>query len=116
AGVGSATISATLSGVTGQTGLTVTPAVLLSITVTPANSTIQILGTVQFTATGHYTDGSTANLTTSVTWASTNSTTATISNSAGTQGRASGIGLGTTTISATASGGIVGTTQLSGML
>jgi uncharacterized protein YjdB len=115
-GIGTAHISATLGSVTGQATLTVTAPTLVSIALTPANSSINILGTVQFTATGTYTDGSTANITTSVTWASSNPVTATISNTAGSQGRASGIGLGTTTISATAAGGVVATTQLSGVL
>ena len=42
---------------------------LTSIAVTPANPTIQFGGTQQFAATGTYSDGSTQNLTGSVTWA-----------------------------------------------
>lgn len=115
AGVGTTSISATLSGVTDSTNITVTPAVLVSITVTPAGATVILLQTISFVATGTYTDGSTANLTNSVTWASTNTLTATISNTAPNKGRASGVGLGTTIISATL-GGVSGSTPLNGIL
>ena len=60
---GSSTITATLGSVSGTTTLTVTPAVLTSIAVTPANPSVAKGLTEQFTATGTYTDGSTANLT-----------------------------------------------------
>ena len=45
---------------------------LTSIAVTPANPTVTVGGTQQFTATGKYSDGSTQNLTSQVTWASSN--------------------------------------------
>jgi hypothetical protein len=63
--------------------------------------------TEQFTATGTYTDGSTQNLTASVTWASSSTAAATIA--AG--GLATTVAAGTTTISAT-SGGVTGNTTL----
>jgi hypothetical protein len=48
--------------------VTVTQATLQSITVTAATQT-PVLGLLdQMTATGHYSDGSTANITNSVTW------------------------------------------------
>ncbi len=46
------------------------PASLSSIAVTPGNQSTIVGGTVQFVATGTYSDGSTKNLTTSVTWTS----------------------------------------------
>ncbi|MGE3975367.1 MAG: beta strand repeat-containing protein [Bdellovibrionales bacterium] len=113
--VGSTTVFAAFSGVTGQTTVTVIPPVLVSITVTPSNSTITPLATKQFTAMGVYADGSTQNLTASVTWASTNILAATISNAAATKGRATGIGIGSTTISATLTT-INGSTLLTGSL
>ena len=80
---------------------------LSSITVTPANPTIQVGATQQFTATGIYSDGTTQNLTSQVTWASTSPAVATIiANS----GLATGVGVGTSTISATL-GGVVSTPQ-----
>ncbi len=60
--------------------LTLPPA-LNSITVTPANSTVAVGGTQQFTANGLFTDGSTQNITNQVTWSSSNSSVATISSS-----------------------------------
>jgi len=74
---------------------------LTSISLAPLNMTIAAGATQQFTATGHYSDGSTQGLTTQVTWASSNQSDATISNAAGTNGLATGVAAGTTTISAT---------------
>ena len=82
-------------------------ATLTSIAVTPANPSIEVGGTQQFTATGTYSDGSTQNLTGSVTWASSNTGVATI-NSAG---LATAVSAGSTTISATLSG-VTGSTTL----
>jgi hypothetical protein len=86
-------------------------ATLQSIAVTPANPSLGTGVKLQFTATGHYNDGSSQNLTTSVSWASSNTAAATISNTSGTQGQATGVAAGTTNISAT-SGAIVGSTTL----
>lgn len=110
--LGTVTVTASLGALTGSTMLTVTPAVLVSIAVTPANTSIANLTTQQFTATGTYSDSSTQNLTTQVTWApSTTSTIATVSNTAGSQGLASALSAGTVTITA-ALGAISGTTGL----
>ena len=84
---------------------------LSSIAVTPANSSIAIGGTEQFTATGTYTDGSTNNLTASATWSSNNSGIAAVSNTSGSQGLATGAARGTATISA-AVGPVKGSTSL----
>ena len=73
------------------------PATLVSIAVTPANPSIAKGTTQQFTATGTYSDSSTANITSSVTWGSGTTATATIS--AG--GLATGVAAGTSTINAT---------------
>jgi uncharacterized protein YjdB len=69
--VGTPTISANLSGITGSTSVTVTAVTLVSIAITPAGTTTVAAGnTQQFTATGTYTDSSTQNITSSVTWSS----------------------------------------------
>ena len=69
--VGDPTISANLSGITGSTSVTVTASTLVSIAITPAGITTVAAGnTQQFTATGRYTDSSTQNITSSVTWSS----------------------------------------------
>jgi hypothetical protein len=80
---------------------------LQSISVTPANPSIAVSATQQFTATGTYSDGSTQNLSSQVTWSSSNTAVATINSS----GLASGVSTGSTTITAT-SGNVSGTTTL----
>jgi hypothetical protein len=109
--VGTTVISATSDNIKGQATLTVTAATLTSITVTPATPSVQKNKTQQFTATGTYTDNTTQNLTTMVTWASGTETTATISNAAASKGLATTIAAGTTQISAT-SGAVVGKATL----
>ena len=110
-GTGAATITAASGSITGSATLTVTAAALVSIAITPANSSIALGTTQQFTATGTFTDGSTQNLTDTVTWSSSSTTVAVISNSTGTQGLATSAAVGTTTITAT-SGSIIGSTLL----
>jgi Bacterial Ig-like domain (group 2) len=80
---------------------------LTSVSVTPSNPSIAINATEQFTATGNYSDGSTANLWSSVTWASSNQATATVSET----GVATGVGAGNATITASLSG-VTGSTTL----
>jgi hypothetical protein len=111
AGVGSATVSATIGDVTGSTALTITPAELVSIEVTPAVTSVANGLTQQFTATGVFSDSSTQDLTSQVTWASSNDAVATVSNAAGSNGLATTIGVGSTTVSAT-SGDVTGDTTL----
>ena len=75
-----------------------TTATLQSIAVTPASPSAGIGNTVQFTATGKYSDNSTKNITTSVTWNSSNPLFATIGT---VTGLATGVAVGTTEITAT---------------
>jgi hypothetical protein len=84
---------------------TATP--LSSIAVTPANSSLSVGATQQFTATGTFADGSTQDLTSLVTWSLTNISYATIASG----GLATGIAAGSSTITAT-SGSIAGSTAL----
>jgi Bacterial Ig-like domain (group 2) len=74
-----------------------TTATLQSIAVTPASPSISIGNTVQFTATGTYSNNSTKNITTSVTWTSSNELFATIGIATG---LATGVAVGTTEITA----------------
>ena len=87
---------------TATTSTTVTgssSATLTSIAVTPANPTQPINSTLQFTATGTFSDGSTKDITSTVAWASSNTQAATISASGlATTGATTAL---TTTISAT---------------
>lgn len=101
---GSSTITATLGSVSGSTGLTVTPATLVSIAVSPTAPSISDGTSLQFTATGTYTDSSTQNLTAAATWTSSDTTIASISNATGSNGVASGVGVGSTAISAAVGG------------
>ncbi|HVA02442.1 MAG TPA: Ig-like domain-containing protein [Acidimicrobiales bacterium] len=77
------------------------PAILLSITVSPAATSITQGATQQFSATGTYSDLSTRDLTDSVTWSSSSSSTATVSNTPGSHGLATGVADGVATITAT---------------
>jgi 6-phosphogluconolactonase (cycloisomerase 2 family) len=108
---GLTTITATLNGISGTATLTVSAAPLISIAVTPSNTTIQVGMTQQFVATGTYADNSTQVITNAVTWNSSLPAVATISNAAATRGVATGVGAGQTGIIATLDG-ITGTTQL----
>ena len=78
---GTATISATLDGISGSTTVTVTLANLSSISITTTSQSLSSGQTAQFTATGILQNGDTVNLTNSVTWASSNTTAATIDSS-----------------------------------
>jgi uncharacterized protein YjdB len=91
---GPITITATQNTISGTAQLTVTAAVLQSITVSPASTQVAAGLTQQFTATGHYSDNSAQAITTSVTWSSSNTGIATVSNSAGSQGLAKGVAAG----------------------
>lgn len=102
--VGSVSISATLSGITGSTPFTVTAAQLSQLSINPAGSTASLGSVRQYAATGTYTDASTQNLTTQVAWTSSNASVASISNANGSRGLATTLSTGTTSISATFGG------------
>jgi arylsulfate sulfotransferase len=74
--------------------------VLQYVTITPSTGTTSVGGTFQFTAKAYYSNGSVQDGTSLVTWASSNTSVATIV--AG--GLATGVGGGTTSITATAAG------------
>jgi trimeric autotransporter adhesin len=93
---GTATITATSGSVSGTASLTVTGASLVSIAVTPANSTMAPDTIKQFTATGTFSDSSTQDISGLVVWTSSSPAHATISS----QGLATGLAAGTTTITA----------------
>jgi hypothetical protein len=97
---GPLTITAAVSGASGNAQLTVTPALLLTIAVTPAMGTVTVGSTVNFTAMGSYSDGSTQDITTLVTWTSLDTNVATVDNGAGLQGVATGVAAGDTAIEA----------------
>ncbi|HOD35256.1 MAG TPA: Ig-like domain-containing protein [Syntrophales bacterium] len=102
--VGKTTISAALDSVSADMDFTVTAAVLISIEVTPANTSTPKGMTLQFTATGIYSNSSTQDITNQVTWNVSDPALASISNAAGTIGLATALAVGPTEISATLDG------------
>lgn len=86
-----------------------TPVGLVSIAISPANSSVALGQSNQFVATGTFNDGSTQTLE-SVIWNSSNPSVATVSNSPASVGVVTGETAGTTTLTANA-GGMVGTTS-----
>src|SRR5581483_180652 len=108
---GTTTISAAQKSVSKSTNLTVTNATLQSITITPANATIVTGTKQQMTATGNYSDSSTHDITTQVTWSTTDQSTVDVSNAIGSEGLATGKKPGTVTVTALYAG-VGGTTQL----
>jgi trimeric autotransporter adhesin len=87
-------------------GFWVHPA-LSSLTVSPVTASIQQGTTQQMTATGTFSDGTTENITTKVSWSTSDNTVASV----GTTGMVTGVSTGSATITAT-SGNISGSTTL----
>ena len=113
--IGTATVSATYTDngvtLTGTALLTVTNPPLLSLEITPTNPTVSLLSPNQpFVATAIYTDYSRATVTASADWSSSNPAVAAISNSGATIGRATGLTVGSVTITATYDGMSASTT------
>ena len=110
---GQTTITATEpnSGLSGESTLTATASVLTRIQVFPSVPVVAAGKKLRFTALGLYSDGQEENLTSLVTWSSSNTAAATISNAALSDGLASTVAEGETTISATF-GGVSGQTVL----
>jgi hypothetical protein len=83
--VGTTTITATFEGFSDSTVLTVTAPVLQSIAISTPNNITSVLSlsTVTFTATGTYSNNTTKDITSQVTWNSSNTSVAPAPNSAG---------------------------------
>jgi 6-phosphogluconolactonase (cycloisomerase 2 family) len=105
---GTSTITATSGAISGNTLLTVSAPSLVSIRITPANPTIAVGGTADFTGIGVLSDGTTQAQAINITWSSGTAATASIGS---TTGIALGLAAGTSTITATG-GGVTGTTLL----
>jgi hypothetical protein len=107
---GSTSVTASMSGVNSAATLDVETLnvnkTLTSITIAPLTASIPIGVQQLFTATGTYSDGSSANVTAQATWSVSSSAIATISG-----GTATGVAGGSTTVTATDSG-IMGTATL----
>jgi len=97
-------ISLTL-GVTGCSSKTTTIPILTSITITPDHPSNLMEGyTLQITATGTFSDGSTKDITTQVNWTTSDRTTANFSSFQHANGVVTGMGVGNATITASMSG------------
>ena len=107
---GSASIKAASGNISGSRTLTVTTAALVSIHITPVNPNAALGATSQFTATGIFSDDSVQELTSQVTWSSSDGSIASVSNAAGSRGLAIPAGIGTTSVSATLDG-VTGSTD-----
>jgi hypothetical protein len=97
---GTVTVIAAFSGQVGVASLTVTDATLSSITIKPASADIALGSPQGFSATGTFSDGTTQNLGSQVTWSSSEITVAIISDA----GAISTTGTGTTSIGASLNG------------
>jgi len=98
---GAANITASLNAITSPAAtITVTAATLTGITISPTAPSVAKGFTQQFSAQGAFNNGTTGNLTASVTWSSSNTTVSTINAS----GLASTSGQGTSNITASSSG------------
>ncbi len=101
-GSGSTQITATLGSITSSAAtLTGTGAALQSIAVTPAAASIARNGTLQFTATGTFSDGTKQDVTTSASWNSSNNNVATVGIGSG---LVRGLSLGSAQITAALAG------------
>jgi uncharacterized protein YjdB len=108
--VGSVTISATASGITGTTTLTIGTGTLQSIAVSPGNPSVSAGSTQQFSAIGTFSDASTQDVTLNTHWSSSLASVATIANGPG-AGLATTFAAGNTVIGAN-SGGTTNSTTL----
>lgn len=109
---GDTIIAASSGNVAGSTTLTVSAPTLTEIDVTPVSPQIALGDNQRFTASGTMTDGSTVDLTTTVTWSSNDVDVLLLDNSAGRYGVANTRGPGSATVIAT-SGHISGATTAS---
>ncbi len=97
----SAALALLLSGCGGSGTTPTAPPTLVSISLSPQSPIISVGKDQQFTATEVYSDGSTQDITASADWTSATQTVATISNSPGSKGLATSVGMGTSAITAT---------------
>ena len=101
---GNTLITATFDELSAFTGLSVSNATLTSISLSPINISIANGFNTQITATGHFSDNSSQDISQSVIWQSSNESVVTISNAAGSSGVLNTNAVGSANISATFSG------------
>lgn len=98
AAVGSAAISATFKGQNAQVSVSITNATLSTINLMPPSMNLTIGETKTLSAEGRFSDGSTADITSQVTWVSSKTSVATIANSGPSSGAVTGVGVGATLV------------------
>ncbi|MEI6046119.1 MAG: Ig-like domain-containing protein, partial [Chloroflexota bacterium] len=108
---GSYTVRATSGAVSGTATLTVSTATLSSLAITPVNPTLVEWASQQFTATGTFSNNSTQNLTSSVTWSVDHSNVITVSNLVTNTGLVTAVGVGSAVLTGS-SNGITATTTI----
>jgi uncharacterized protein YjdB len=101
---GKVTVTASVSGVTGITNVTIGSGTLVSVAITPANASVSAGATQQFVATGTFSDGSTQDVSINSHWSSSTPSVATIANAPVNAGLATTYTKGTTTIGVNHSG------------
>jgi phospholipase C len=106
---GLATVKAVQGTSSGSTSLTVKT--LSSLSMSPANQALPLNSSTQYSVIGKFSDKTTESLTNYVTWSSSVTSVATVSNSTGSQGFVTCVGTGTTIITAHA-GSVTGSTNL----
>ena len=78
----------------------ISSATLVSIAIQPVNPSLAVGGTVSFTAAGTFTGGLIIDVTAFVTWTSSNTSVADVSNADGSRGQATAFAAGSTTVQA----------------
>ena len=107
---GTLTVTASASGVTGSTSVTIGTGTLVSVDVTPANPTVAHGSKQQFVALATFSDGSTQDVSINSHWSSTIPSVATIANAPVNAGLATTFSTGTTTIGVNRGGNTASTT------
>jgi uncharacterized protein YjdB len=102
--VGTVTVTAVSGNTSDSMDIVISNAVLSTIEITPNLENIPRGYTVPFIATGIYSDSTTNDLTADVTWQSSNTSVATVSNSTGTTGQVTTLTAGPVTLTATLDG------------
>jgi hypothetical protein len=97
---GSTTLTASLSGQQAELSIDVTDAELVSLTLSPINTSIPLGQSLQYSAQGTFSDGTVQDLTSEVTWLSSNQDTALISNTQSSPGLVDSVELGSTSLTA----------------
>jgi len=99
ASAGSATINASLGGKSGSATVTVTAATLVRIDLAPASLALPLGQSQQVSATGHFSDNSTLDLTDAASWLSSAPAIAAVSNAAtGPRGKVSALSAGSAVV------------------